>query len=63
MRPDTLGLGPFLERLEERLAALSAEQLRAALLDDAARLPAADRPRIPGALRAASRIRRRARRG
>lgn len=43
MRQETLGLGPFLEVLEERLNALSAEQLHAVLLDHAARLPAADR--------------------
>lgn len=43
MPQEALGLGPFVEALEERLNALPAEQLRAVLLDHAARLPAADR--------------------
>ncbi len=37
------GLGPFLESLEQRLEALTADELRSVLLDHAARLPAADR--------------------
>jgi hypothetical protein len=39
----TLGLGPFLESLEQRLEALTPDELRSVLVDHAARLPAADR--------------------
>lgn len=41
--PDSLGLGPFLQRLGECLATLSHSELKAKLLDHAARLPAAER--------------------
>ncbi len=40
MRRENVGLGPFLEALEQRLDALSAEQLRAILVGHATRLPA-----------------------
>jgi len=40
---NTLGLGPFLQQLEECLAARSGEELRAILLDHAARLPDRER--------------------
>ena len=40
---DSLGLGPFLQRLGESLAALSHSELKATLLEYAARLPAAKR--------------------
>ncbi len=43
MRQENLGLGPFLEALEQRLNALSADRLRTILLDHASRLPAIER--------------------
>lgn len=43
MPTETFGLGPFLNRLEECLAKLSADELREILLDHAKRLPAAQR--------------------
>ena len=43
MSGPTMGLGPFLEVLEQRLDALSEEQLREILLDHATWLPASER--------------------
>ena len=43
MHGTTMGLGPFLEVLEQRLDALSEEQLREILLDHATWLPAGER--------------------
>jgi hypothetical protein len=43
VRRECVGLGPFLEALEERLDALSAGQLREILVDHATRLPAGER--------------------
>ena len=43
MRRESVGLGPFLEVLEQRLDALSGQQLREILVDHATRLPAGER--------------------
>lgn len=43
VRRESVGLGPFLEALEQRLDALSAGQLREILVDHATRLPAGER--------------------
>jgi hypothetical protein len=46
--PSSLGLGPFLNELESRLRALSAEEMSAALLAHAECLPARDRASFLG---------------
>lgn len=43
MRRESVGLGPFLGALEQRLDALSGQQLREPLVDHATRLPAGER--------------------
>jgi hypothetical protein len=43
VRRESVGLGPFLDTLEQRLDALSAEQLRAILVGHASRLPSGER--------------------